>query len=381
MRAPAHAADAEERVRLALDVSARLWRNSVGIEIFHPDGRLILASGDAAPRPPASIWFHGGLIEAASHCFNEGGGGLLAFVLHTRLLRSLKLDLAEMDLWRDRARATTLLMDKNAAMEALQGQEVPCARTWTVNDIVETARLFEVLPADGRFVFKPAGGAAGIGVFGPSRGGVSRPELITYLESLRAAGKLPARYQVQDFIPGPPLGLTGWIGGDGDFEVFEIHEQFIDDQGRFAGGCWTPESEDKAREWAESVYARLSRIPSPRFRGLIGLDAIAGRVIEVNPRLTASAPVAHLLELEAAIAERLGSAFCIDRITLNTAAKIPYERMRDGSVEDAVRRLRAESGCVALPQGLNPFGHSRLIFVNDDAGKTAQRKFLRMVEG
>src|SRR4029453_4569348 len=103
-----------------------------------------------------------------------------------------------------------------------------------------------------------------------------------------------------------------------------------------------------------------------RITGLICFDVIDGKVIEVNPRVTASAPIPHLLARNGMIALHVGGGFRIERIDLRTRVRVPYELIESGDFARLVERTMDEHRVLVLPQGLNPFGDSRLAFVNDD---------------
>ena len=104
------------------------------------------------------------------------------------------------------------------------------------------------------------------------------------------------------------------------------------------------------------------------------------KVIEVNPRLTASPPIPHLLARQAVIARHIGGGFRIEAIDLRTRIRVPYGLIESGELARSVFRTWEEDGVLVLPQGLNPFGDSRLVFVNDDEDASAQRRFLGQLE-
>lgn len=115
-------------------------------------------------------------------------------------------------------------------------------------------------------------------------------------------------------------------------------------------------------------------------RGVICLDFIEDQLIEINPRITASAPIAYLRYFEKQLRANLDHGFQIDQIDLNTVMNIPAEYMEDDTLTDAIHAIWRENGVLCLPQGLNPFGTTRMIFVNDDLQRTAQNSFIKMLQ-
>ncbi|MDH6236822.1 hypothetical protein [Cryobacterium sp. CG_9.6] len=182
---------------------------------------------------------------------------------------------------------------------------------------------------------------------------------------------------MQRFLPGTLYGLSAHITAAGDVEIFEAHRQVVDEAGHCTGARWTAEIEATQITAARAIYCRLARVPS--LTGLVCLDVIDGRVIEVNPRVTASAPIAHLLSLESQLRDHRGQSFHIRQLDVNTALPIPFDSIEDGRVWRLIQTVESTFGVIALPQGLNPFGASRMVFVNDDDSGTAQNFFSRQL--
>jgi predicted ATP-grasp superfamily ATP-dependent carboligase len=191
---------------------------------------------------------------------------------------------------------------------------------------------------------------------------------------------LPSSFQVQEFLPGSPVGITAHFAVDRRFAVLDVHRQEIDTARRFAGGRWSRVLQDKVLEHATALCSQVAAIEEPRITGLICFDVIDGKVIEVNPRVTASAPIPHLLARNGMIARHVGGGFRIERIDLRTRVRVPYELIESGDFARLVERTMDERRVLVLPQGLNPFGDSRLAFVNDDEKASSQRHFLERLE-
>ena len=402
-----------------LDLNAALWARYTGLRLATSADRIVIAA-DRPPRagtvlPPTVRWRVGGLLSAAATEFRSGRVDLLAGVLDRATLAALVLDrsdnpdLAHLDDLADlaeRATVTSVLMNKNAAMSLLWRAEVACADTfaftaasWAATTATATTATTSAppgaLPGPGRYVFKPAGGAAGVGVFGASAPGSTLPELVDHVTALASAGTLPQQFQLQRFLPGPTFGACAVLGPAGA-RVVEVHRQRFDEAGRFAGARWSAQICADHADTAAGIAAGIGRLPGLPVRGLICWDMIAGRVIEVNPRLTASSPIAHLLSREPQIAAHLGAGFRLRQIDLNTSVTVPTHwltvptRAGSGSASTGsglprerligliglIDALWHDRRVLALPQGLTARAPCRFVFVNDDEMGTAQRIFL-----
>ena len=338
-------------VSAAVDVNAEIWRRLTGMELASSRSRIVLA--------PA-------VLHAAAAYYRAGAVAFLAFVLDDALAGELRID--DSALLRQ-ARATTRLMDKNVAMGVLAAHDVPRPVTHCWDDRTSPSQL-DALPDGPSYVFKPAGGAAGIGVFPGGGRGASRDAVLEHVAELRRLGRLPRRFQIQEFVPGPLLGTTGRLRPDGRFDVLEVHGQEVDADGRFVGARWALAEQDRLRREVVPVYETLAGAAD--LPPLMCLDVVAGRVLEVNPRVTGSAAIAHVLRHEAALSARRAPGR-IERIDVVSQFEIPPEAIRSGRILDVVETVRQRYGALVLPQGLNPFGRSRIVIVDDDAEGSARQ--------
>lgn len=382
VRIPNGAAPAIEMLSRCLDENAEIWASATGLRLATSRSRVVLTvdqeTADHATELPTSMsWHVGTLAEAAAAQHLAGHGSLLAFVLDEPTVAALAV--RDAGLLRQ-ARATTLLMDKNRAMELLGRAGIPMARTLGLTKEGWRARRVKDALPGGRYVFKPAGGAAGIGVHFDAGRGSSARDIDRHLRMLAGTGRLPHRFQVQEFLDGTPHGVSAFLPGDGTAHVLEAHRQVVDAAGRCVGARWSPDIEAAQVEPAQAICDRLADFGDLHLAGLICLDLIAGRVIEVNPRLTACSPIAHLLHHEAQIVAHRGNGFRIRQIDVHTALSVPAACLQDGRLRTLIALVEAEFGVLALPQGLNPFGPCRFVFVNDDPSGTAQQFFLRQVD-
>jgi len=378
VRMPRADDDAIASIAAALDVNAQIWATATGIRLASARSRLLMACAvgrsGTGPLAPHLTWHVGALSDAAALHFRSGNGALLAFVLDRATLERLNLDPPDAVL-SEQAATTSRFMDKNEAMRALQAIGVPAAQSWGFTPETWRRTGRRLLPADGRYVFKPSGGAAGIGVFFDPGSGSTARAIEDHVGALQGTGQLPGRFQVQRFLRGTPHGVSAFLSGSGAVDILEAHRQVIDSDGRWAGARWTPRIHAAQLDAASNIYARLAGTRA--LTGLVGVDMIAGTAIEVNPRLTASAPIAHLLRRAGAIREHRGHDFRMRQLDVSTSVAVPRDAVADGRLCALIDRLDTEFGVLALPQGLNPFGDSRFVFVNDDSRGTAQAFFRR----
>ncbi|CAA6802729.1 MAG: Unknown protein [uncultured Sulfurovum sp.] len=201
-----------------------------------------------------------------------------------------------------------------------------------------------------------------------------------HVMKLKNKGELPNRFQIQEYVRGIPYGASAYCKGNGEFEILEIHEQIINKKGKFIGGRWTDTIMSEKIEFVKKIYSKILNSVSLNFTGLLCIDFIDDKVIEVNPRLTASGPISHVLKMRNKLKQKFGNDFCIKQIDLNTGLNIPFEIVSNGILYNKIEKIWKEYGVICLPQGLNPFGTSRMIFINDNLKKTAQKEFIKNIQ-
>lgn len=382
VQVPAAAQDPQGRLAVALDANCAIWRRLCGVELASSASRVVLATGPRRPldapleeRLPSGAWFHGSMFEAVRAIAAEGDWSVLAFVCDERLVTALGVHGAADAALTHHGRTVSTLMDKGEAMTLLHAIGVPSAwsRTFLARDVDSVAGA---LDEGRRYVFKPTGGAAGIGVFTHEGGGASPATLVRHLRDLVAHDRLPERFQVQEFLAGPVIGASLLLDGRGGCRVLEVHHQWIDQSLRFLGARWTPAEQARLHSDVVAIGRALSAALGVPL--LIGIDMVDGRVIELNPRITAAAPIAHLLRGAPASALAAAGAETA-RIDIETRVAIPWEAIADGRVVRAATSVREQLGTLVLPQGLNPFGSSRVVFVDDDEARSGRSAFLGLL--
>ena len=362
-----------------IHINHKIWNAFTGIQLSSSEDPLVVASHQLPQsiECPGNISLHkGSLIEAAINRYNNGKESLLAFVFNKEFFYLLEKSGIDDAFFKTRAETTSLLMDKNYAMQLLQQHNIDCPTTYFVNENTDVTDVLDQIPKTGKYIFKPSGGAAGIGVFGSNEEGVTIDSIKKHIAALKLKNKLPKCFQIQDFVEGTALGYSACINSDKSVEIFEIHQQFIDNAGRFIGGRWSQEIQQQHIGNATFLYTQMAKISNPELCGLICIDVINNKIIEVNPRLTAAAPIAHIFRKEKLISEFIGNKFSIKQIDINTAIQIPYEYIRNGKLYKLIADTWTEKQVLILPQGLNPFGKSRLLFINDNENGEAQKSFL-----
>ena len=281
------------KVATAIDVNRQLWLDLTGIELLSSSDEIVVSTSETAIQPvlgERSI-FPGSLTDAAAYHFRRSGLSLYAFTCDLRLLQALQFTAAENSwLWR-RAHTTSALMNKASAVGVLSvARGIMCpTHCFTADDFDK--RIPQQLDRRHRYVYKPSGGAAGVGVFAGSGSGATPEQIMQHVESLARVDALPAEFVVQRFVAGTPWGVSGNIAEDGSFSILGIHEQLVDLQRESVGSRWSPAIEERYRQRAEEFFGVLSQIRALRGFGAIQLDCIDSDVIEITPRLTASVPV------------------------------------------------------------------------------------------
>ena len=381
IQAPFYQNDSLEILTTSLDLNHRIWKSLTGLELATGSSRIIVASNQncqPSSMPPNVSWHEGSLTEAAVKRHVEFGESIIAFVFDRpffQLLQKSKLNDDHNGDLRRRSEICSLLMDKNSVAELLQKHKVPCPITFPMNHKTDLTEGIKRSPI-GRFIFKPAGGAAGIGVFGLDHSGVSLEKIQGHLNHLREKDKLPNRFQIQEFVRGDLLGVTGYGYEDKSFEIFEIHQQIMDSSGRFCGGSWNPTYQAQQLPIIKDLYKRLVAIQELPFTGQICMDVIDGKIIEINPRLTATVPIAHVLRNNHKILAHLGGNVKINKIDLNTRINVPFDLIKEGTLFHVINSYWKTHNVLILPQGINPFGNSRFLFINDDQDKVIQQQFI-----
>lgn len=384
VRVPIAKEDTLQKVTTTIWVNHELWSSLTGIQLVSPTSQIVLASDYSGKRIdslPGNIkWHQGSLLDTATAHYKESNSAFLAFTFNDRVANMLGLSHQINNALFKKAETTTLLMNKNMAMQVLQQNRVNCAKSYTFNKNSYTYRDLINIPTFVNYVFKPAGGAAGIGVFTNKGQGASLEKISDYIERLKQANRLPHQFQIQEYIQGTPYGVSGYFRNDTEFKILEVHEQIINDENKFVGGRWTPNIQTEQMENANRIYQQLAAIEQLNMFGLMCLDMIDGNLIEVNPRLTASAPIIHILQQQKAISQHLGAEFRILQIDLNTDLYIPYELIENRKLIELIKAIWTEYKVLVLPQGLNPFGSSRFLFINDDYRSSAQQTFIRRIK-
>lgn len=372
-----------EKVLVAVRLNTAIWRNLTGIKLLPATGQIILASyGRNFLRrslPRNIVCYSGAMVDSAVARYLTTDDALLAAVLDERVVRKLANGHHSLDSFREQATTTGLMMDKNSAMKLLIAKGIHCADTFWVNDETGVEQILQKIPADGRYVFKPSGGAAGVGLYSNGGRGASRKMIRLHLEKLQSEQKLPSRFQIQEFIDGSPYGVTASLSGNGEYKIFEVHQQLVSRAGRFTGGRWSPVIQKEKSTLVHFLLSRLAEMTTPQLTGLLSLDFIGDKIIETNPRMTAAAPISHILQAKWQFENYLGTAFHIEQIDLNTNVPIDFTLVQSGRLRTLIEQIWKEFRTLILPQGINPFGSSRIVVINDDESGAAQRQFLATV--
>lgn len=360
-----------------------IWKHFTGIELATPQCKIALVSDIPATHPlkvDTNFSFHSGsMLDAVTTLYLQLGCGLLPFVINNRLLKSLQrqsstknTDIAEV------SDSVSLLMDKNLATDLLKNHRIRIPQTILFEKGDSLSGKISTLLNGCKYAFKPSGGAAGIGLYSNNGQGADSKQIADHIDILKSRGQLPSRFQVQEFITGSPYGASAYFSLDGNqFQILEIHKQFLNNQGQYIGGHWSPSLSQKKLATVTKFYNQLNTIEELKLGGVISLDFIGDTLIEINPRITASAPIAHILHHANQLRAHLGHDFHITQIDLNTKLGISYQLVEDQTLFRVIEKTWKRHKVLCLPQGLDPFGYTRMIFINDDEQNSGQKFFMQ----
>lgn len=361
----------------SLRANASIWKRLTGLQILPKQVTVACDSfdEDCQSNNENIRLIKGTLPEASVSTATESGQSLLGFVyssdFHRQLGGTIPLS-PDLDLI---AKQTDLFMDKNLAMDFLAQAGFPVAKTHPFARETFSPSQLDSLD-DANYVFKPAGGAAGLGLFPKGTKGAVLATIKGHLQKLELDGTLPQKFQLQEHLSGPVWGAMGLILPEKKWNVLQVHSQEIDAQGRFSGGRWCQPYEAQRMEFAEKLFAKLASLDKLGYLGLIELDLIGEKIIEVNPRITASSPICHLLSLENKLQSHIGNSFRIRQLDINTQVQFPRQADKLKLAEQLIQETHNQSGTLILPQGINPVGMSRVVIVNDREDSRYQQQFL-----
>ena len=384
VRVPSVHSSVVEKVSIVIKENHDIWNSLAGVSILSHEKHIVLTSNHSLPAsislPKNFSWYQGELLDVAASLFKQGGHSILAFVFNEQVLNALGVYSRLKNDIKNIAQDISLFMDKNITFELFKKGSVDCPKTSLFDKSKSSDFDLNGLFASEHYVFKPAGGAAGIGVYFNNGLKATKKEISDYMIRLKTNDQLPTRFQIQEFIQGTPYGASAYFAGNGKFDILEIHQQIINENGKFTGGRWTPNIVSEQIGFVRKTFSRILTIVSGNFTGLLCIDFIAEKVIEVNPRITAATPIIHLFHLKDQLKKKFGESFSFRQIDINTDLYIPFEIINDGLLTKIIEKIWKHYKVLCLPQGLNPFGVSRMIFINDDINNSGQCAFVKNLQ-
>jgi glutathione synthase/RimK-type ligase-like ATP-grasp enzyme len=347
-----------------LDLNAAIWRRQTGIALMEPrSGKVSLAV------PGESMLGH------AVRLWKQAGGAFVAANLTSRLVDLLHTGDPELVAV---SRSCESLNHKNSAMRLLTAHSIPSPWTLTADDGVRSADeardVLSVLPKDGQYVLKADGATAGVGVYTNHHAGYDVPALTRLVLHLLERHRLPSRFQIQEYFAGRSMSALAVFRTDGGFDLLSIQEQGLQN-GEFISAHWRRPVHERLAPQVAEVYRRIASIPGLRLLGPVGIDFQESNgdiaVVEVNARLTGSAPIPWILQaLERA-------AVPVDSVDLLIGVDLDQKLILGNGLLPAIEAALSEPSArgpgslprMILPQGLNAFGKSRILLVNDLSGR------------
>jgi hypothetical protein len=365
--------DADRLTHHLLNLNAEIWHSQTGISLLTPSSGVVsyVAKDET-------------MLETAVNLFKRGTARtLIASSVTPRLVNMLKAENTELD---QIARSCDLLNHKNSCLPMLQALGVRVPWTMTINqhlqDVAAVLDLVHELTNGYRYVLKADGSSGGVGVYTNGVAGYDASSLCQLMLDMLAQRRLPSRFQIQEFVPGTPMGALGIFDGRGHFRLLSVHVQGVSD-GVFRSGHWRRSIHDQLGPQVREVYERIAGAPNLHPKGPLGIDfKVTGSgisVLEVNARLTGSGPIAWLLSRPAIhdlCSSRSSSGNDLDSIDLVDIELGPRD-LGGGKLLDAITSILGEpavrSACrglpMILPQGLDPYRPSKVMFINDTDGR------------
>lgn len=365
----------------AVAIGAEIWRIQTGIHLASPTQ----GSSSVLTTPSGE-----NLADFAAEQFSNNGRRFLATGLFPRALQSLQVT---SEVLAQAIESHAKLNSKNQTLPLLAQHGVIVPQTLVFEAEGLNLGDLDRLNGDKTYILKPDGSAGGFGIQMKNGAGFSAQEIRELVSRLSEERKLPAKFQIQEFVKGTSLGAVAIFDLDGSFRISTIHTQLVEN-GQFRGITWEPCTQDLLISQVRGIFAKLAKIPGIRLLGPIGIDLQECDdglyVIEVNPRITGASPIGVLLKSESHIAEHLEDpGFSIKSARLEIGIKIPLKLF------EAPRKLRnlflkcaAEHNAIfrdwghalILPQGLAPFDGTKILFVNDTPNGDLRERFTRELQ-
>jgi hypothetical protein len=322
--------------------------------------------------------FHKGTLDQISKdIFLENGGQIVLPIISEDRIQGIQID-PPLD---SIAACVSTLNDKNNAIPILKRSGIQVPETYTINDPSEAASALSQLDPKKKYVFKLAGAVASIGMFTNNDQGCTPKEIIEHLASLQRAGKTPNHFQIQEFINGSSYGGIVLIDQSRKLQLLSIHQQIVE-EGNWLGLRWEQQIEAKLKDFVlESVKALLTD-QEITLLGAFNIDFMVSEdglkyITEINPRYSAGVPFHTIRTLESNI-QKIFPDFMIKTMFLDPNIHFSNQFLQSGMLFQIVQDLYRNFNVVILPQGINPFGNSCVIFINDLDGK-GRNKFIEYV--
>jgi hypothetical protein len=371
-------------VFLAVGVNRQIWEYFTGLKLCGSiKEQVVMVSessnaGFADKKAIKPFNFHvGTLDEISKQVFLQKGIQMVLPIISPHRIHGIKITPSLKSV----ASCVWKLNDKNIAIPYLKKFGIPVPETYPVNDPTEIASMISKLNPEKKYVFKLAGSIAGFGMFTNHDQGCTPQEIGQYLENLQKAGKPSLHFQIQEFIKGTSYGGIVMIDMNRNIQLLSVHRQIIR-EGNFLGLLWEPQIEAEHGKFVINCVKKLLVQKETKLLGPYNLDFMvqedgAKYVTEINPRYSAGV-VFHFVRKVASNIQKRHSDFTVKKIFLDTTIRFSKKIIESGKLPETVQKIYRGFKTVILPQGINPFGNSSVLFVNDLDGK-ARAEFIRQV--
>ena len=379
--------EAFQLVHSAISLNQRIWAYFTDVKLCGPTKQVVIVS-ETSEAP----WVHadekaleqfnfqsGTLDQISKNIFLQNGGQIVLPIISPDRIRGIVFD----PLLDSVAACVSILNDKNYAIPILKQCGIRVPETYIVNEPCDIADALSQLDPKKKYVFKLAGSVAGVGMFTNHDHGCSCREMTDYLTYLEMVGKIPHHFQIQEFITGKSYGGIVMIDRNRNVKLLSVHQQIVH-EGNFLGLLWEPETEDRLRAFVLETVEELLIQKEISLLGVFNIDFMVSEegtkyVTEINPRYSAGVPFYAVRTLESNM-QKIFPNFGIKKMFLGSNIRFSISVLQSGKLFRVAQNLHRDFNVVVLPQGINPFGNSSVLFINDLDGK-GRTKFIEYVTG
>lgn len=158
-----------QKVSIAIRVNYDIWNRLIGTTILSHEDSIVLVSDYTCPTsivlPKNFSWYQGKFFETVAALFKNNAYSFLAFTFSEQVLKALDIYCLLEDDIKNIAHDISSFMDKNSTFELFKKGRVDSPKTCMFTESKFLSTKLDNLFTSSSYVFKPSGGAAGIGIY------------------------------------------------------------------------------------------------------------------------------------------------------------------------------------------------------------------------